>query len=176
MTPDKKSKRKTKAQLREENRLAKQETDKLICYRYAQCHNASRVAKEYNVNHMYVTRAWNRLSEEERNALLEVREQVDDELNHKLIKAEAIAGDEFIATVVRARDLMGQELIRRCTGKDIRMISDKDFTSLVRLVVSITIPTDADETNIPQSNILRTHRESIQQAINNFTDNNYGKK
>lgn len=159
--------RRSATKLREERRSEKQERDKLICYRYAQCRNASLVGKEHGVNHMYVLRAWERLTDDERDALLNVREQIDEELNRKLIKAEQIAGDEFVANVVRARELIGKELIRRCTGKDIRIISDKDFTSLTRLVASITSSGEEDKNDdSPQSSTFSAYRQAIQGKIN----------
>ena len=56
---------------------------------------------------MYVTRTWERLSPDEREALLSVREQVDEDLNRRIVTAEAAAGDEFTANVVQARELLG---------------------------------------------------------------------
>ena len=161
------SRRKTAARQKEDQRLEKQERDKLICHRFAQLRNASRVAREYGVSRMYVTRIWERQSEEERDALLSVREQVDEELNRKIAKAEAIAGDKFTANVVQARELLGEELIRRCTSVDIREISDKDFTSLLRLVATIVAPdNDPDKPRNTEDSIFNTLRQTIQVSIN----------
>lgn len=160
-------KRKTKADKQQEKRLEKQERDKLICYRYAQLRNASRVAQEYGVSRMYVTRTWERLTDDERETMLSVREQVDEDLNRKIIKAEAMAGDEFTANVVKARELLGKELLRRCSGKDIRMISDKNFTSLLRLAATIVAPdNNSDKPDNGEENIFNTLRQTIQVSIN----------
>lgn len=159
--------RKSAAQIRQETRLEKQERDKLICYRYAQLRNASRVAQEYGVSRMYVTRTWERLTPDERETLLSVREQVDEDLNRRIVKAEAAAGDEFTANVVHARELLGKELIRRCTDVSLRNISDKDFTSLLRLVATIAAPGDnSDKPSGPADDFFNALRQSIQKSIN----------
>lgn len=161
------SPRKSAAQIRQETRLEKQERDKLICYRYAQLHNASRVAQEYGVSRMYVTRTWERLSSDERETLLSVREQVDEDLNRRIVKAEAAAGDEFTSNVVQARELLGKELIRRCTSVSLQEISDKDFTSLLRLVATIAAPGDnSDKPDGPADDFFNALRQSIQKSIN----------
>lgn len=149
----------------QKKRIEKQERDKIICYQYARCRNASRVAKEHGVSHVYVLRAWNRLSEEERDALFETREQVDEELNEKLLQAERIAGDTFIANLVFAREKLGRELVRRCTGDDIRTLSDKDFTSLLRLVATVTAPEEEKEEQRSENSTLRAYRQAIREEI-----------
>lgn len=162
-------KRKTAAQEREDKRLEKQERDKLICYRYARLRNATRVAQEYGVSRMYVTRLWERMPADERETLLSVREQVDEELNRKIVRAEAIAGDSFVADVIKARELLGRELLRRCTEEDIRLMTDKDFASLLRLAASIATPGgegDADK----EDDIFRTLRQHIQASINQIDE------
>ena len=161
------SRRKTAARKQQEARLEKQERDKLICYRYAQLRNASRVAQEYGVSRMYVTRTWERLSSDERETLLSVREQVDEDLNRRIVKAEAAAGDEFTANIVHARELLGKELIRRCTDVSLREISDKDFTSLLRLVATIAAPGEgSDKPNDPAADFFNSLRQSIRKSIN----------
>ena len=161
------SRRKTAARKQQEARLEKQERGKLICYRYAQLRNASRVAQEYGVSRMYVTRTWERLSPDEREALLSVREQVDEDLNRRIVTAEAAAGDEFTANVVQARELLGKELIRRCTSVSLKEISDKDFTSLLRLVATIATPgNNSDKPNGPEEDFFNALRQSIRKSIN----------
>lgn len=161
--------RKSAARKQQDKRLEKEERDKLINYRYARLRNASRVAQEFGVSRMYVSRLWDRLPDAEREALLEVREQVDEDLNRKIAKAEEMAGDEFTANVVRARSLLGRELLRRCTGEDIRMLSDKDFTALLRLAATIASPDDGCKNpgTTPEESIFNTLRQSIHVSINN---------
>lgn len=144
----------------------KQERDKAICYRFAQLRNASRVAKEFGVNRMYVTRLWNRQTEDEKETLVSVREQVDEDLNRRILKAESIAGDTFVANIVAARENLGRELIRRCGEKIVREISDRDFTSLLRLVTAIASPPgNTEEPGKDKGDFFDSLRESIDQSI-----------
>lgn len=144
----------------------KQERDKAICYRFAQIQNATRVAKEFGVNRMYVTRLWNRQSAEEKEAIMSVREQVDEDLNRRILKAENIAGDSFAANIVAARENLGKELIRRCDETIVRGISDRDFTSLLRLVASIANPSEnPTDPAKGKDDFFGSLRESIDQSI-----------
>lgn len=152
------------ARQRELRKSEKQERDKQICYKYARCRNASQVGKEFGVSHVYVLRAWKRLSDDERAALLDTRDQVDEELNRKLIQAERIGGDKFIADLVRAREFLGQEILKRCTGTNIHLISNKDLTSLARLVVTVTSPDQVNDTK-QENETLRAYRQSIREQI-----------
>lgn len=146
----------------------KREQDKLICYRYAQCHNATTVGKEFGVSRMYVTRAWARMTEDERAALADTTEQVDEQLNQKILDAERIASDNFVQKVVQARELLADELLKRVQGVSIRTISNKDFTSLLRLVANISAPEKTDDGDQPDT--LRRLRESIRDDIETITD------
>lgn len=150
---------------------ARQEQDRLICYRYAQCRNASSVGKEFGVSRMYVSRAWERLSEEERRALTDTTEEVSEQLNRRIIEAEQIAGDSFVRKIVEARNLAADELLRRFQ-KDIKMISDKNFATLFRLVANIT-PSDEDDPG--QNDTYRRLRETIRQDIDNTNSNKHEK-
>ncbi|MEG1622796.1 MAG: hypothetical protein RR330_05430 [Alistipes sp.] len=148
--------------------LGKRERDRLMCYRFAQLRNASAVGAEFGVSRMYVSRLWDRITNEEREMILDTSKEVVEDLNKKIITAEKIAGDEFIANVVKAREMAGRELIRRFTGKDIRMISNKDFSSLLKLVSDIAV-NKGNETEIdPINSTFRQHREAIRNEIDNF--------
>ncbi len=160
------ARKKAKQREKETDLQSRQERDKLICYRYAQCRNASTVGKEFGVSRMYVTRAWGRLSEDEQNALLDTSQQVDEELNQKILDAERIAGDAFVRKIVQAREIAAEELLRRFTGPNIKMISNKDFTSMLRLIAAISATEKADEHTETQDT-FRLHRESIREDIDN---------
>lgn len=146
----------------------KAELDKQICYSYARSRNASRVAKEFGVNHVYVLRAWKRLTDDEREALLDTKEAVDEELNRKIITAERAAGDTFIARMVEARERLSEELVRRCTGARITIMSNKDLTSMLRLVATVTAPDGADVTE-EDDDPLAKYRNTIREQIDDQT-------
>lgn len=149
--------------------LGKRERNRLICYRFAQLRNATAVAKEFDVNRMYVSRLWDKLANEDREAILETSKEVTEDLNQKIVDAEKIASDGFIANVVKAREMAGKELLRRFTSKDIRMVSDRDFASLVKLVADIATTNSDDNSKVdPLNSTLRMHREAISDDINNF--------
>lgn len=117
---------------------------------------------------MYVTRAWARMTEDERAALADTTEQVDEQLNQKILDAERIASDNFVQKVVQARELLADELLKRVQGVSIRTISNKDFTSLLRLVANISAPEKTDDGDQPDT--LRRLRESIRDDIETITD------
>ncbi|MEG2370814.1 MAG: hypothetical protein RSB23_06590, partial [Alistipes sp.] len=112
---------------------------------------------------------WDKLANEDREAILETSKEVTEDLNQKIVDAEKIASDGFIANVVKAREMAGKELLRRFTSKDIRMVSDRDFASLVKLVADIATTNSDDNSKVdPLNSTLRMHREAISDDINNF--------
>lgn len=144
----------------------KQERDKAICYRFAQLRNACHVAKEFGVSRMYVSRLWNKLAPEDREALLSIREQVNDDLNRRIMQAEHISGDSFTSKIMKARENLGDELIRRCDKKVVQSMSNRDFTSLLRLVASIANPSENPTDSVKGKNdFFGSLRESIDQSI-----------
>lgn len=146
--------------------LSKQERDKLICYRYAQCRNATIIGREFGVSRMYVTRAWDKLTDDEREAIEHTKEQVDEELNQKILDAERIAGDHFMRNVIAARELAGREILRRFNDANIRDISTKDFTALTRLLCNIVTPEEQDNPEEREKqDTFRQRRESIRANI-----------
>ena len=154
------ARRKTKSEdLKKEERL------KLICYRYAQCGNATTVGKEFGVSRMYVTRAWDRLTEDERTAIKQTKEQVDEELNQKIIDAERIAGDTFMRNVIAARELAGREILRRFNDAHIQDMSHKDFAALTRLLCNITTPEEQSPEEQEKQDTFRQRREAIRESI-----------
>lgn len=159
------ARRKSKRRDGDQEALSKQEKIKLICYRYAQCKNATTVGKEFGVSRMYVTRAWDRLTSEEREAIEHTKEQVDEELNQKILDAERIAGDSFIRNVIAARELAGRELLRRFNDAHIADISNKDFAALTRLLCSISTPEQENPEEKEKQDTFRQRRESIRENI-----------
>lgn len=165
------SRKKSKLQQAAGDPLSKQEMDKLICYRFAQCHNACTVAGEFGVSRMYVARAWARLPKEQQEVLFDTSDDISEELNQKIIDAERIAGDGFVRKVIQAREMAADELLRRFKQNNIKGISDKDFTSLLRLVS--TIPADGAEGDTDSGSTFRQHRESIREEIENLQNTDY---
>lgn len=159
------ARRKTKRSEASNGDLSKEELNKLICYRYAQCGNATTVGKEFKVSRMYVTRAWDRLTEDERTAIKHTKEQVDEELNQKILDAERIAGDTFMRNVIAARELAGREILRRFNDIHIQDMSNKDFAALTRLLCNITTPEEQAPEEVEKQDTFRQRRESIRASI-----------
>lgn len=157
--------RKTRREKAPNGELSKAELDKLVCYRYAQCGNATLVGKEFGKSRMYVTRAWERLSEEERSALQSTRDEVDEDLNRRIIEAEHIAGDTFMRNIIAARELAGNEILRRFQDVNLRMMPNRDFTALVRLLCNVTAPEQEGQEEKEKQDTFRLRRESIREDI-----------
>lgn len=158
------ARRKSKREQAANGDLPKEELDKLICYRYSQSGNATAVGKEFHVSRMYVTRAWDRLSKDERDAIEDTKEQVDEELNQRILDAERIAGDTFMRNIIAAREQAGREILRRFNDANIRDIDNKDFASLMRLLCNICTPEQKNE-DIEKLDTFRLRRESIREDI-----------
>lgn len=148
--------------------LSKEERNKAMMYRFAQTRNAVQVGEEFGVSRMYVKRAWDKLSEEEKNTLLDTEQQISEELNQKIIDAERISGDAFVRKIVEARMLGAEELLRRFKEQDIRMIPNKDFTSMMRMLLTVTGIEDKEDTEEKErQSTQRSRRESIREQIEN---------
>lgn len=147
-----------------ESDLPKEELDKIICYRYSQCGNYSAVAEQFGVSRSYVTRAWAKLSPEEQEAIRSVKEEVDENLNQKIIDAERIAGDTFMRNIIAARNIAGEEILRRLDPYNIRDISNTDFVALTKMLYSFASPND-DKEEIEKQDTYRQRRESIREDI-----------
>lgn len=159
------ARKKTKRKEAMDGDLTREELDKLICYRYAQCGNATSVGNEFKVSRMYVTRAWKKLSREEREAIKHTSEQVDEELNQKIIDAERIAGDTFMRNVIAAREIAGREILRRLNDAHVKDMGNKDFVALTRLLCNITSNEQPTNEEREKQDTLRQRRESIRTEI-----------
>lgn len=162
-----KPKRKPKSQAEFASR---EEFEHRLCYAYVECGSYNAVAKQFGTHAQVVKRAWEKLSEDQKQSIRDAHEKVaenisrkvkksifaiarqedvegvtEDEmveaLNRSTMKAEALVSDGFVENVIQARMLLGQELTRRC-GDSLRlqMMSNKDFATLLRLVATISEP------------------------------------
>lgn len=149
-----------------EDVLSKEERNKAMMYRFAQTRNAVQVGEEFGVSRMYVKRAWDKLPEEEKDALLDTEQQISEELNQKIIDAERISGDAFVAKIIEARMLGAEELLRRFKECDIRMIPNKDFTSMMRMLLTVTgIDNQTENEEKERQSTQRSRREAIREQI-----------
>lgn len=161
------ARKKKKAGNSDERRSNRRELEHRMCYRYTQLRNFRAVAKEFGTHPETVRRAWDRLSETERNDLIGTADDIRDNLNDRILVAETAAGDPFIRDIMEARIAAGKELKRRFRSGVIETISDKDFASLLRLAASITAAVPDDDTkNHSVHNTFRTLRDSIDEDIN----------
>lgn len=149
-------------------KVDRKELEHRLCYAYAQCKSFCSVARQFGLHPQQVKRAWEKLSPEEQTAILDTEKQVQEnisrqmkkklypqpiehipsieELNQATLVAEAKVSQDFVENVMTARTLLGQELQRRCSNRDaLAMMSDKNFSTLLRLVMSFTDGTAEDE-------------------------------
>lgn len=139
--------------------IDRKEFEHRLCYAYAQCKSFGAVAKQFGTHPQTVKRAWEKLSVDEQTAILDTEKQVQENISRKMkrelyekhefasieqlnqatIAAEAKVSQDFIENVMTARLLLGQELHRRCSNRDaLAMMTDKNFSTLLRLVMSFT--------------------------------------
>lgn len=142
-------------------KVDRKELEHRLCYAYAQCKSFCSVAKQFGLHPQQVKRAWEKLSPEEQTAILDTEKQVQEnisrqikkqlypqrvedypsieEMNQATLSAEAKVSKDFVENVMTARMLLGQELQRRCSNRDaLAMMSNKNFSTLLRLVMSFT--------------------------------------
>lgn len=153
-------------------KIDRKELEHRMCYAYAQCKSFSAVAKQFGSHPETVKRAWNKLSPEEQETIIDTEIQVQENITRQMKKkmlqdkideledptfeemtratlaAEAAVSKDFVENVMLARTLLGQELQRRCSNRDaLAMMSDKNFSTLLRLVMSFTDGTNEEENN-----------------------------
>lgn len=149
--------------------MDRKELEHRLCYAYAQCKSFGAAARQFGLHPQQVKRAWEKLSKEEQDAILDTEKQVQENISRKMKKqlypqpledmptiedlnqatlvAEAKVSQDFVENIMTARQLLGQELHRRCSNRDaLAMMSDKNFSTLLRLVMSFT-DGNADENN-----------------------------
>ncbi len=155
-----------------------------LCYDYAHCRSFSMVARKHGVHPQVVKRAWDALSEEEQQSIIDTRRQSDERiaerienvenrgndnsvenLNKKTIIAETLVEDAFVQKMMKARNALGDELLRRCDPNYIQTMDDKNFISLVRAVNSTTSTQNGDEDNKTTNDTFRLMREKIEMEI-----------
>ena len=148
--------------------IDRKEFEHRLCYAYAQCKSFGAVAKQFGTHPQTVKRAWEKLSSEEQTAIIDTEKQVQENISRKMkrdlypqqemptiehlnqatLAAEAKVSQDFVENVMMARLLLGQELHRRCSNRDaLAMMTDKNFSTLLRLVMSFTDGTAEDENN-----------------------------
>lgn len=145
--------------------LTKEEFDKIICYRFSQVKNATKVGEEYGVSRMYVKRAWARQTKDERETLKQMREQIDEDLNQRIIDAERVAGDHFMQNIITSRELAGREILRRFADPLLRDMTDRDLASLVKLLHTITTEQPPQPEDNEKQDTFRLRREAIRADI-----------
>lgn len=161
------NKRKYKKSHSSQSKADKQEQERLWCYRYTQVKSFSKVAKEFNTHPMTVKRAWERLSQEEQQTLYDTHEEVSENLNKQIIRAEAIAESDFTKNIILARERLGRELVRRLgNDEETKNISNKDLASYLRIVTAIDEPNDNDKSKTEEPTLARL-RISIMGGIDN---------
>lgn len=150
----------------------RKELEHRMCYAYAQCKSFSAVAKQFGSHPETVKRAWMKLTPEEQETIIDTEVQVQENITRQMKKkmlqdkidelenptfeemtrvtlaAESAVSKDFVENVMLARTLLGQELCRRCTNRDaLAMMSDKNFSTLLRLVMSFTDGTNDEDNN-----------------------------
>lgn len=157
-----------------------------LCYDYAHCRSFSIVARKHGIHPQIVKRAWDALSEEEQQSIIDTRRQSDERiierieqvgnpedeggianLNKKTIIAEALAEDAFVRKMIKAREALGDELLRRCDPKYITQMGDKNFISLIRVVSAVTEKNKNEDDKTAENDTFRKMRENIDKDITN---------
>ena len=158
-----------------------------LCYDYAHCRSFSAVARKHGIHPQIVKRAWEALSDEEQQSIIDTRSQSDkhiaerieqadntgntgsdnnvETLNRKTIVAESLAEDAFVRKMMQARNALGDELLRRCDPAYIQTMEDKNFISLVRAVSAATSTPNGEEEKKAESDTFRLMREKIEVEI-----------
>lgn len=155
-----------------------------LCYDYARCRSFSAVARKHGVHPQVVKRAWEALSNEEQQSIIDTRSQSEkhiaerivqadntgndnsvETLNRKTIVAESLAEDAFVRKMMQARNALGDELLRRCDPAYIQTMEDKNFISLVRAVSAATSTPNGEEEKKAESDTFRLMREKIEVEI-----------
>lgn len=153
--------------------IDRKEFEHRLCYAYAQCKSFGAVAKQFGTHPQTVKRAWEKLSSEEQTAIIDTEKQVQENISRKMkrdlypqqemptiehlnqatLAAEAKVSQDFVENVMTARQLLGQELHRRCANRDaLAMMTDKNFSTLLRLVMSFTDGAPDENSKQPVSN------------------------
>lgn len=156
-----------------------------LCYDYARCRSFSNVARKHGVHPQAVKRAWEALSDEEQQSIIDTQQQSDERvaerieqisltnsdthiatLNKKTIIADTLTEDAFVRKMIKARNALGDELLRRCDPAYISTIEDKNFISLIRAILPATQKNEEDNNN-SENDTFRKMRNSIEMDIIN---------
>lgn len=156
-----------------------------LCYDYARSRSFSNVARKHGIHPQAVKRAWEALSADERQSIIDTQQLSDDrlaerveqisltgrdtpvvDLNKKTIIADALTEDAFVRKMIKARNALGDELLRRCDPTYISTIEDKNFISLIRAILPATQKNEEDNNN-SENDTFRKMRDSIEMDIIN---------
>lgn len=167
------------------DKQSRAELNHRMCYAYAECKSFGAVAKQFGVYPQQVKRAWESLSEEEQQSIIDTNTDVKENisrraksqgkmppaaipsieaLNQATAIGEAIASNDFVTNVVEARTLLGRELRRRCATGIIEGMSDKNLGTMLRLVMSFT-DDSKDDKDAPESSTLERLRAQLTSEI-----------
>jgi hypothetical protein len=145
--------------------------DAIICTEFAKDGRPSIVAKRYGVHHSYVTRLWEKLSEEEKHAFRLKAEDVRDIAAEKIIAEQADAITTITEELIDLTKLSLAEYARRLRSPVLKTeIKDKDLIQFIAKTMDIvqratTASRAEEEKNGNTTNIFNILDQSIQDNI-----------
>lgn len=151
--------------------LLTEEEKTAICARYAQTGSFRAVSGEFGISPMRVKRTWEALGESERNAFRTAVAGVRQEAAAVLVQSEL--ADDYLDSVIRARNAAIGELCRRLTDESSRRrFSDKN------LIAACKILHDLSGAEKPQegTSIFMQLSQQLHNEINHYYIHDDGKQ
>lgn len=146
--------------------------DAMICTEFANNGRPAIIGKKYGVHHTYVTRLWEKLSEEEKHAFRLKAEDVRDIATERIVAEQADAITTITEELVNLTQLSLAEYARRLRSPVLKTeIKDKDLIQFVAKAMDImqkaTAQSKAEEIEDKSgvTNIFNILDQSIQENI-----------